>query len=72
MTIQWPTSESLTPSLDKLKASPGSLILVAIDRDKFGFANVTFGWFSAEERKSLRGALQRAKAKRKDAALSAC
>jgi hypothetical protein len=57
-----PTLEDSAVSLGKLKAHPGSIVLIALE----SFPNstecrVTWGWFSAAERRTLRAALERAR-----------
>jgi len=69
MILSFPSASELRPQLDKLNASKGSVILVAIEQDRFGFANVTWGWFSAEERAKLRKALSKAKKKREQGSM---
>jgi hypothetical protein len=63
-----PRQEELATELGKLEAFPSSIVLIAIE----SFPNstdcrVTWGWFSAAERKMLRAALERARERREAA-----
>lgn len=68
-----PSVEELRPQLDRLEATPGSVILIAVEKpDAQNFPRVTFGFFDAKERKALRAALTRCrKAREKSAGVSA-
>jgi hypothetical protein len=66
--INWPSQESLAPKLERLRAEQGSVILVAITANEFGFLETSSGWFSASERESLKRALVKAKKARQAAA----
>ena len=61
-----PTQEDLATELGKLEAFPSSIVLIAIESFR-NDCRVTWGWFSAAERKTLRAALERAR-KRREAA----
>jgi hypothetical protein len=54
-----PALEDLAPELEKLEIYPNSIVLIAIED-----CRVTWGWFSAAERKALRAALERARKRR--------
>ena len=55
----FPSAEQLRPVLEKLEAHPGSVVLLAIEGGAIcNFCRVTVAWFSAEERKALRRALE--------------
>ena len=60
-----PALEDLAPGLEKLEIYPSSIILIAIEASPSSAdCRVTWGWFSAAERKALRAALERARKRR--------
>ena len=65
-----PTADDLKPSLEKLEANPGSVVLIAVElaESHCNFARCSWGWFSGQERKALRRALETARRKRQKAA----
>lgn len=54
-----PTIEELHAQLARLEATPGSVILIAVEypRETQNFCWATWGFFDAEERKALRAAI---------------
>ena len=54
-----PALEDLATELETLEIYPNSIVLIAIED-----CRVTWGWFSAAERKALRAALERARKRR--------
>lgn len=69
ITPKLPNSETLQPLIDQLEKSPGSIVLIAIEPAESicNFCRVNVGWFSREERKELKAALERARRKRQQA-----
>ena len=60
-----PALEDLAPELEKLEIYPNSILLIAIEASPSSAdCRVTWGWFSAAERKALRAALERARKRR--------
>ena len=59
ITPKLPGLENLAPELEKLEIYPQSIVLIAIED-----CRVSWGWFSAAERRALRAALERARKRR--------
>jgi hypothetical protein len=66
---RFPDPTELQPALDKLEGHPRSVVLLAIEQPEVcNFCRVTWGWFSAAERKALRRALAGCRTKRQKGA----
>ena len=60
-----PSADELRPHLARLEATPGSVLLIAVELPGTqNFCRVTCGFFDAGERKALRAALARCRKKR--------
>jgi hypothetical protein len=61
-----PSVEELHPWLNRLEANPGSVILIPIDQPEevCNFTRIGWAWFSREEHKKLKQALEAVRLKR--------
>jgi len=65
-----PTACELQTQLDKLEASPGSVLLIAIELpSNQNYCRTTWAWLSAAERQTLKRSLTTARKKRGEAKL---
>ena len=65
MIVSLPTPEELRPSLDRLEANAGSIVLIVIEVPEIcNFTRTMITWLSKQEREALRRALLKARAKR--------
>lgn len=62
---QLPSAGDLRPWLDRLEANEGRIVLIALESFRTrNDCRCTVGWFSSEEKKALKTALLKARAKR--------
>lgn len=65
----FPTPEELAPALDKLERNAGSMVLVVLEQpgeySRSNWCQTTWAWFSKEDRKALRNAVDKCRSKAK-------